>query len=74
MAERAGEYHEAPMSFGPIGSTPIASPFFLAGIAPSPGRPMRFTAIPESFTFNAERQSYSFTMKPDSFVFRGVPE
>ncbi len=64
------------MSFGPTGSTPIASPFFL-GIAASTtgtGKPVVFKAIPQQFEFQADGASFMFKAIPSRFTFRGRPK
>lgn len=63
------------MSFGPIGALPTAAPFplFLAEVVYL-GRPIVFTALPESFTFRAEPERFGFTAVPEGFTFRGIPE
>lgn len=36
------------------------------------GKPLVFTALPQSFTFRAEQSLLTFTAVPQSFTFRGV--
>jgi len=36
------------------------------------GKPLKFYALPDSFTFRAERAGYAFKALPQSFTFRGV--
>lgn len=36
------------------------------------GKPLVFTALPDSFTFRAEQSLHTFTAVPQSFTFRGV--
>ena len=63
------------MSFGPTGSTPIASPFFL-GIAEeqdTPGRNITIVGMPDRFTLTGKPSSYTITAHPSHFTLRGLP-
>ncbi len=63
------------LGFAPLASIPLASTFNLGMTAEiSPGRPMRFTCVVESFEFRADGAEFKFTTIAEPFVFRGVPE
>ncbi len=61
------------MSFGPTGSTPIASPFFLGFSEEALGRNVTIVGKPDRFTLVGKPSVYTLTALPSHFTMRGLP-